>query len=136
MELRTSWRRGPAKSRGPILVSVTDFTGTARDLPRIYRAGLELRRAWPDLEGAVGLWLWTRPLQRRSGSVSIWTTEADLHRFVAWPPHVAIMRRFRHRGRIRAHTWEVDHFDPGQIWARAHQLLDAQPEAPSHTESR
>ncbi|MDL4818006.1 hypothetical protein [Actinomadura opuntiae] len=124
MEPLKSWRPGPADGRGPVLVSVTDFTcDHATDLPEVYRAGLTLRRAWPDLQGAVGLWLWTKPLQLRCGSVSIWETTEDLHRFVAWPPHVAIMRRFRNRGAIRASTWTADAFDPAETWTRAARVL-------------
>ncbi|MEU9020618.1 hypothetical protein [Actinomadura sp. NPDC048394] len=133
MEPLRSWRPGPAAGNGPVLVSVTDFTcAHPSDLPKVYRAGLDLRRAWPGLEGAVGLWLWTKPLRLRSGSVSIWETREDLHRFVAWPPHVAIMRRFRNRGAIRAHTWTADRFDPAETWARAARLL-AQAGEPSQT---
>ncbi|WP_067461829.1 hypothetical protein [Actinomadura macra] len=127
--MRTRWRPGPAEADGPVLISVTDFTGNACDLPSIYQAGLSLRRAWPDLGGAVGLWLWSKPLQRRSGSVSVWKTTADLHRFVAWPPHVAIMRRFRTRGQIHSHTWTADRFDPTEIWARTQVLLSSQQSA-------
>ncbi|WP_242890343.1 hypothetical protein [Actinomadura litoris] len=120
---RTHWTRGPAAAEGTVLVSVTDFTGRARDLPAIYRAGMDLRRAWPDMEGAVGLWLWASPGRRRTGSVSVWRGEADLLRFVGWKPHVAIMRRFRDRGALVSHTWETDAFAPPTTWARAEELL-------------
>ncbi|WP_433478111.1 hypothetical protein ACQPZP_14390 [Spirillospora sp. CA-142024] len=129
--MRSPWRAGPAAGDGPVLVSVTDFTcANPLDLPKVFRAGMDLRRAWPDLEGAVGVWLWARPLRRRCGSVSVWTDEAALKRFVGWPPHVAIMRRFRNRGTIHAHTWEADRFDPAETWARAGRL-PAQAEAPA-----
>ncbi|MFI0482074.1 hypothetical protein [Actinomadura sp. 9N215] len=125
MMLRSPWRDGPSSAAGPVLVSVTDFTcANPLDLPAIYRAGMDLRRSWPDLEGAVGLWLWSLPLRRRSGSVSVWDDEAALKRFVAWPPHVAIMRRFRSRGTTRAHTWEADRFDRAGTWTRALRVLD------------
>ena len=35
--------------------------GSGRSVP-----GLDLGGEWPRLEGAVGLWLWTLPLRRRS----------------------------------------------------------------------
>ncbi|WP_242901704.1 hypothetical protein [Actinomadura terrae] len=120
---RTHWTRGPAAAEDTVLVSVTDFTGRARDLPSIYRAGTELRSAWPEMEGAIGLWLWAVPLQRRTGSVSVWRTEADLLRFVGWKPHVAIMRRFRDRGHLASHTWETGDFTPPTTWTRAEELL-------------
>ncbi|MEV3920401.1 hypothetical protein [Actinomadura coerulea] len=127
--LRTRWRAGSVRATGPVLVSVTDFTcAHALDLPRAFHAGMALRRSWPDLEGAVGLWLWTDLRRRRCGSVSVWTGDAALRGFVAWPPHVAIMRRFRRRGTIRADTWWADAFDPAGTWARAERAL-AQAEA-------
>lgn len=136
--LRSPWQAGPAAAAGPVLVSVTDFTcAHALDLPSVFRAGMALRRSWPDLEGAVGLWLWSRPRQRRCGSVSVWTDEAALRRFVGWPPHVAIMRRFRDRGTIRAHAWRADAFDPVEVWARAEGVLaQADAGAGSQTASR
>ncbi|MFF4618858.1 hypothetical protein [Nonomuraea jabiensis] len=78
--LRSRWTPGPAAgATGSVLVSVTDFrTGRLRDLPGVYQAGLTLRRAWPDLPGAVGMWLWTQPLEGRCGSVSIWQDEGSL----------------------------------------------------------
>src|SRR5438270_921834 len=75
------WTWGPAEVGGSVLVSVTDFhlqhTG---DLLRVYLAGLRLSRAWGSMSGAVGMWLWTKPLGKRSGSVSVWRSEEDLRR--------------------------------------------------------
>jgi hypothetical protein len=124
--LRSEWRPGPqAGVDGPLFVSVTDFTGHAfLDLPGIARAGYGLRRAWPQLDGAVGMWLWAMPAARRSGSVSIWTSEAALDSFVRWPPHVAIMRKYRSRGRIRVHSWKIDEFDLPVVWRQARRTLD------------
>ncbi|GGV04236.1 hypothetical protein GCM10010182_23150 [Actinomadura cremea] len=124
MAVRTRRLAGPATSPGPVLVSVTDFTAaSALDLPGVFRAGMALRRLWPDLPGAVGLWLWAVPLERRCGSVSVWTDGAALRSFVALPEHVAIMRRYRGRGEIRSVTWEADVFDPAATWARAARVL-------------
>ncbi|MGH3239114.1 MAG: hypothetical protein ACRDNL_01970 [Spirillospora sp.] len=125
MMLRSPWRQGSSRATGLILVSVTDFTyANPLHMPAVFRAGMSLRDGWPELEGAVGLWLWSSPLSRRCGSVSVWEDEAALKKFVAWPPHVAIMRRFRRRGTIQAQTWEADHFDPGETWGRARRVLD------------
>ncbi|CAM5608907.1 hypothetical protein [Streptomyces purpurascens] len=75
--LRSRWCRGPAgdflggsaaangvdsgvrgRRSGSLTVSVTEFTSDAyRDLPGIARHGFALRRRWPDLDGAVGMWL-------------------------------------------------------------------------------
>jgi hypothetical protein len=119
--LRTRWIAGPAAgAAGPVLISVTDFRAARRrDLPAIHRAGLRLRRDWPRLTGAVGMWLWAAPWQGRCGSVSVWRDEQALYRFVARPDHVEIMRRYRGRGSIRSTTWTDIRPEPGALWARA-----------------
>jgi len=132
--LTTRWTPGPAAGTvGPVLVSVTNFHASrVRDLPGIYQAGLTLRRSWPQLAGAVGMWLWTEPLQARCGSVSVWQSEEALRRFVAWPDHVTIMRRYRGRGEIRSVTWATTQPDP-DIWAQARSYLGgAEPGTTSH----
>jgi hypothetical protein len=114
------WTRGPAALSGPVLVSITDFElRRARDVPRVYLEGLRLRRAWPSMSGALGMWLWTKPLRRRAGSVSVWRSAEDLHRFVRWPPHVAVMRRYRGAGELSSASWDETGFDAPAIWASA-----------------
>lgn len=111
-----------------MLVSVTDFTAESLlDLPGIAHAGYRLRRDWPELEGAVGMWLWSSPLERRTGSVSVWTGETALRGFVKWPLHVEIMHKYRRRGSIRATTWTAERSDRGEVWraARRHLTADA-----------
>ncbi|MEV4251571.1 hypothetical protein AB0J52_00225 [Spirillospora sp. NPDC049652] len=127
--LRSSWTTGPAAdAAGPLLVSFTAFTADrALDLPGIARAGLRLRRGWPELEGAVGVWLWTAPRERAVGSVSVWTDEAALRGFVGWRPHVEIMRRYRRRGRIEATTWTVEGLDLRRIWRDARLRMAGEP---------
>jgi hypothetical protein len=121
-----AWIAGPAAAApaGRLLVSVTDFeVAQARALPRIWLEGLRLRHAWPGLAGAVGLWLWAKPLRKRSGSVSVWQSEEDLRAFVRWPRHVEIMRRYRNAGSLTATTWWTECFDPAEIWAIAEQQV-------------
>ncbi|MEV0379553.1 hypothetical protein [Nonomuraea sp. NPDC050643] len=122
--LRSHWTPGPAAGvTGSVLVSVTDFKANQLyDLPGVYQAGFSLRRAWPRLSGAVGVWLWTEPLRGRCGSVSIWQDEQALRDFVAWPDHVTIMRRYRGRGRLRSTTWTTGHSDR-DVWAQARSYL-------------
>lgn len=123
--MRSQWQPGPQQAwTGQVFVSVTDFTSDrALDLPGIAVAGYGLRRAWSTLDGAVGMWLWASPAQRRSGSVSVWTDAAALSGFVRWPPHVRIMRKYRTRGRITAHGWRADEFDRGSVWRAALERL-------------
>lgn len=78
-----------------------------------------MSRAWPSMTGGVGMWLWSKPLQRRAGSVSVWREEADLRRFVRWPPHAEIMRRFRDVGTVQSRKWAEEDFDAGLLWRRA-----------------
>ena len=126
------WAAGPVENASAVVVSVTDFT-TARlpDAPGVVRAGLRLRRGWYAMPGAVGLWLWSLPLERRSGSVSVWTSEEDLRRFVALPAHLAIMRRFSKAGTLRSEKWREERFVPADTILRARRwIADALPSAP------
>ena len=118
------WTEGPCAPDGSVLVSVTDFEVTdPRDRIGAWVLGLRLRRAWPSMSGAIGLWLWVKPLRRRSGSVSVWRSEEDLRRFVGWPRHVAIMRRYGGAGELTSATWWAERFDATQIWAAAERRL-------------
>src|SRR5438876_9805914 len=97
--VKAGWKRGPAVlAEGAALVSLTDFTFARwRDLPGAWLAAARLRRHWPARDGAVGLMLWSQPWRRRSGSISIWRSEANLERFIRSPEHLAIMRSYRAR---------------------------------------
>lgn len=125
--LRAPWTPGPAAGTdGSVLISVTDFRlAKARDLPGAYLAAMRLRRAWPDLQGAVGLWLWGQPLRRRSGAVSVWEDEEALRHFVNWPVHVAIMDRYRRAGKLTSTSWQADGFVPAEVWRQATRQLAA-----------
>jgi hypothetical protein len=121
------WSRGSTVPRErELLVSLTDFRILhTRDVVPVYRAGMRLRRSWPKLPGAVGIWLWSKPLQLRAGSVSLWCEAVDLQRFVRWRAHLQTVRRFRDRGELHASSWRVEHCDAGQIWAEAAARLAA-----------
>ena len=131
------WTQGPSGADGSVLVSVTDFEVTdVRDRIGAWAQGLRLRRAWPSLPGAIGLWLWVKPLRRRSGSVSVWRSEDDLLRFVGWPRHVAIMRRYRGAGELTSATWWAERFDAQQIWAAAERRLTGHDPELAHTKAK
>ncbi|MFE5793694.1 hypothetical protein ACFQ8C_14125 [Streptomyces sp. NPDC056503] len=126
--LRSSWTPGalprPAAPVGPVLVSVTDFRpDRISDLPGVHRAARTLAARWTELEGAYGMWLWTRQPGRRVGSVAVWRDEAALRAFVGWPPHVAIMRAYHGRGSLASTTWQAETYDPAAIWTHAHSIL-------------
>jgi hypothetical protein len=122
---RSPLRRGPAaRTRGPVLVSVTDFhVHRARDIPRVITTGMRLRRSWPQRPGAVGLWTWIDIPGRRVGSVSVWKSEADLQRFVRSPEHLAIMRDFRTVMSGTATAWQARRFARGATWRQAKRRL-------------
>lgn len=119
------WRAGSASDHdGPVVVSLTDFRAhRASDLPGIYITGLRLREGWYAMPGAVGLWLWGQPLERRGGSLTIWESKDDLRRFVSLPAHLAIMRRYRDRGTIESDTWKMDRFAVAPVRERAEEGL-------------
>ncbi|MFB4420954.1 hypothetical protein C5F59_007665 [Streptomyces sp. QL37] len=106
---KTSWKPGPAAhSTGPgsaVVVSVTEFvTHRPWGTPAVATEGFRLRRSWPSTPGAVAIRLWMDigPRLDRSGSVTVWTDEASLMRFVARPDHVRVVRAFRGRGVTRS----------------------------------
>ncbi|MPY50800.1 hypothetical protein [Streptomyces acidicola] len=127
--LRSSWTAGQAHGHsGPVLVSVTDFTlDRLRDLPGVYGEARRLAAHWPELDGAYGMWLWTIPTARRCGAVAVWRDTAALHGFIAWPPHVAVMRAYKGRGTLASATWQADGFDPRATWSRAQAALRTKP---------
>jgi hypothetical protein len=124
----TRWTPGPAReSSGPVVISVTDFRPDhLRDTPRVVAVGLRLRLGWYAMRGAVGLRLWSLPLARRSGSISVWTSEDDLLGFVRLPAHVAIMRRYRSRGTLRSVTWTAERFEHAEVLRRARAWIAEQ----------
>jgi hypothetical protein len=125
--VRTTWKRGPAaESAGPFLISYTEFTPrTLRDLPALGLASERLRGACAELEGAVGVTTYWQLFRRRGGSVSVWEDEAALRRFVSFPYHVEIMRRYRPRGTVRATAWQADSFDLRAAFVEGQRALDA-----------
>ena len=126
--VRTRWKRGPAAdSRGELLVSFTAFVpDTLRDVPGIYRAAERLRaQACAELDGAVGLTTYWQPLRRRVGSLSAWTDEAALRRFIALPYHREIMRRYRTRGYVLDARWQADAIDLAAAFRQGVRMLDA-----------
>jgi hypothetical protein len=78
---------------------------------------------WWAMPGAVGLWLWSLPTSARGGSVSVWTSEDDLRRFVGLPKHVDVMRRNRNRGTVKSTTWTADQFDRSDVLQRAREWI-------------
>ncbi|MFI5535732.1 hypothetical protein ACIA5H_04990 [Nocardia sp. NPDC051900] len=123
------WQAGPLHdSRGPVFVSVTDFLAASEeDVQAIYKTGMRLGRNWPVMHGAVGLWLWARPSESRGGSISVWETERDMRRFVRWPVHADIMRKWRGRVGLATDSWQAATFEKQEVWARARDTIERRP---------
>jgi hypothetical protein len=120
------WVSGPAPPADGTVVSVTDFAvARRRDTPAVMASGLRLALGWYAMEGAVGLWLWSLPRQWRSGSITVWTEEAHLRRFVGLPLHGRIMRRYRDRGRLRSDTWHSPGLTRTEVLGRACAWIQA-----------
>jgi hypothetical protein len=123
----TDWLPGPSDGvQSPVVVSFTDFhSNSDEDWQQIAQLGMKLAESWPIMRGAVGLWLWGKPAERRGGSLSIWDGKADLHRFIRWPVHVAIMNNWRGRIRVQSASWDDERFVPAQAWLRAEAHMRA-----------
>lgn len=130
----SKWTGGPeANNPGEVFVSVTHFQAVRMiDMPRIALSGLALQRRWEELPGAVGVWLWLDLTRKRTGSVSVWRTESDMHNFVRWAPHVEIVRRNRRAGRMTSTSWTLAKLDRRAIRTDAASWLSNWNEAPSH----
>jgi len=103
-----------------------------RDVPRVAREGLHLRRCWPRTEGALGLWVASFRGGRRQVSVSVWRTAEDLRRFVRSPAHLRIMAEFRDAGALYTNAWTAECFDPTLIWRQAINRLRGRIEGVPH----
>nr|WP_063571723.1 hypothetical protein [Luteibacter rhizovicinus] len=119
------WSNGPeSPDANDVFVSVTRFRAfRLTDLPRIALAGFALKRHWRELPGAIGTWLWVDIGERSSGSVSVWRAESDMRRFVRWPPHVEIVKRYRATGVMSSTAWVAPRFDPSAVRREAAQWL-------------
>src|ERR1700689_2042443 len=123
----TDWLPGPSDGiQFPVVLSFNDFHSKSdEDWQQIAELGMKLAESWPIMRGAVGLWLWGKPDERRGGSLSIWESKADLHRFIRWPIHVAIMKNWRGRIRVQSASWDDERFVPAQAWLRAEAHMRA-----------
>ena len=127
-----AWQPGPVivDPGQPVYVSVTDFRiHHPRHALGAWRAGLRLRRSWPRLDGAIGLWLWGQPLKLRSGAVSIWQSEADLMHFLRSPVHRAIVGQYCRRMSGTSTGWKAPRLDRPAIWRQATNMLTSEPNA-------
>jgi hypothetical protein len=128
------WKSGaPASHAGPVHVSMNDYlVHRWRDVPRVAREGMRLRRRWPQTEGALGLWFATIDNPRRQVSVSVWRSPEDLRRFVGSPEHLRIMREHRGTGALFTNAWTAERLDRELIWQQAVDRLRGRVEGVPH----
>jgi hypothetical protein len=128
------WRDGGGhRHEGPVHVSMNDYLiHRLRDIPRVARDGLRLRRAWPDTPGALGLWFASYRAGRRQVSVSVWRTPEDLRHFVRSAEHLRIMRAHRDTGDLITTPWTAERLDPTLIWSQATDRLLGRVDGVSH----
>ena len=134
IRLNAIWKRGSLDpGNGPVHVSMNDYLiHRLRDVPRVAREGLRLRRRWGQTEGALGLWMAAFRRGRRQVSISVWRAPEDLRRFVASREHVRIMNAFRDAGRLHTNAWTAERFDPALIWQQAIDRLEGRVEGVRH----
>lgn len=132
--LNAIWQAGaPEPWVGPVHVSMNDYLiHRLRDVPRVAREGLRLRRSWPETEGALGLWMASFRGGRRQVSVSVWRAPDDLQRFVRSPDHVRIMRTFRDAGALYTNAWTAERCDRELVWQQALDRLRGRIEGVPH----
>jgi hypothetical protein len=133
------WKRGAAEGAGDgeVLVALTDFrVHRWRDVPGVWMSGLRLRQRWPSTDGAIALQFWVEPLRRRSGSVSVWTSEDALRGFLRTQAHRAVATRYRDKAGLWTDKFRAERFDRDAVWAEAERRLAEASEPVSATAAR
>jgi hypothetical protein len=126
LAVRRLWKRGKERMpQGPLFVSMNDYRiHRLADVPLVWWEGMRLRQAWPQTDGAVGLWFCALQA-RRTISVSIWLGAEDLKTFVRSPQHVRIMQRHKNTGDLITSQWTIEAFDSEAVWRQALERLAA-----------
>lgn len=123
------WTPGPEykqclENPRELFVSGTHFQAALLyDMPAVVLRGWRLKYYWPQLPGAVGIWLWTDALRLRCGSVSVWLTQVDMQRFVQGQLHRRTESRYRELGTMTSAAWTVNQLDRRAIRAQATDWL-------------
>jgi hypothetical protein len=129
--ISSRWKPGPAAgAKGPFMISVTQYTpGHLSDVLDIWRASEALGDELVEIDGAVGVMTYAQPGRRHVGSISIWTDDKGLGKFIRLPYHVEIMNKYRPRGLpIRSAKWWADDFRISQALTESLRMLDDQPD--------
>jgi hypothetical protein len=103
-----------------------------RDVPRVARAGYGLAAYWPQVEGALGLWVAAFRGGFRQVSISIWRSSDDLNRFAQSPAHLRIVREFKDAGVLYTNAWTAERLDRDVIWREGVDRLEGRVEGVQH----
>ena len=90
---------------------------------RFFRAASAVRKQLATAEGLIGYTLRARPLAREYWTLSVWTDDAALRRFVRTPPHTEVMTSVRPvMGPTKFASWTITAADglPGMADALEH----------------
>ena len=104
-----------------------------RDTLAFLRAAMKLRRQVLDTPGGLGVSMIAEPGRKTYWTLSAWTDQAALDRFVGTSPHSDVMRHFGHRLTGSSFTtWTVPvaelparPTDAKQLWKQARQRLES-----------
>jgi hypothetical protein len=86
-------------------------------MPVIFWHGMAMRRRWGEIDGAIGMFTGGSLAERTTYTVSAWSTEADLTRWLRSPGHARLMRDFRAwLADAAAVSWVAEAFEPRAAW--------------------
>ena len=119
------WKRGAVPGAGPACVISATRTEIARsrDVPGISVGGLSLRARWAENPGSIGMQIAMDLRHRVSWSLSAWTTEDDLDRFVRSEHHLRVVAPYRAHVMVAATRWRAEQLDVDQAWDEARRRL-------------
>src|SRR5215469_604762 len=126
--MRLPWRAGASTGwEGPVYLSATRFTYQhVRHMPLVFWHGLRLRRAWPRIEGAIGVSIMAEFATRTTYTLSVWRSPEDLHRWVRCPDHARLMSGYQPLlASSAAHGWPAGTFDLRTAWCEALKRVGA-----------
>ena len=95
---------------------------------RFFRAVAAIRRQLRTADGLVGYTLRARPLSRDYWTLSVWSDEAALQRFMQTAPHVGVMGSLQpFMGPTKFIRWQIAAADGQPNWTDAlHRLHGAE----------
>ena len=99
-----------------------------RSVPGFLRAGLAIRKQVQASEGALGISLLARPSRKRFLTLTAWTDQDAINRFVAAPPHRDAMKRYRPKMNHPVFvSWTMPAAQMPPSWADALERLENDP---------